>query len=65
MKASPSPGLTPPLVSVLAPAPTFRYACEDCAYFVDDVEACAHGYPTGPHRRQAPLLVFCKEFELL
>ena len=41
-----------------------RYACEDCAYFVDDLEECAHGYPTSPHRKRALVIVFCKEFEL-
>jgi len=54
----------------------FRFACEDCAYFVEpDVasgarnapERCAHGYPPAPRRRElAPEreLTFCKEFEL-
>jgi hypothetical protein len=45
-----------------------RFACEDCAHFDAKREACADGYPTGPHRRAGLALgreiVFCKEFEL-
>jgi hypothetical protein len=39
--------------------------CEDCALFDDAREACAHGYPTAPHRKSgdARLVVFCKDFE--
>ncbi len=48
--------------------PDFRWACEDCAYFVPEGDggsgACAHGYPTAPHRRSAPVVETCKEFEL-
>jgi len=57
----------PPLSSPQALIETtedFRYACEDCAYFVPDLDACAHGYPTTPHKRGALTIVFCKEFEL-
>ena len=43
-----------------------RFACEDCAHFVAEPGACAHGYPPGP--RLAAMdgveIVFCKEFEL-
>lgn len=41
--------------------------CEDCVLFDDEREACAHGYPTQPHRKNpsAQLVVFCKDFESL
>lgn len=45
----------------------FRFSCEDCAHFSPERGACAHGYPTSPHRRErlaGPVIVFCKEFEL-
>jgi hypothetical protein len=50
-----------------------KFACEDCVHFAAETAACAHGYPTAPHRSRplaprpgADLLpiVFCKEFEL-
>ena len=39
--------------------------CEDCALFDEARDACAHGYPTAPHRRRASekVVVFCKDFE--
>ena len=42
----------------------FAFACEDCAHFVPDLGVCANGYPNHEHRRGAPQIVFCKEFEL-
>ena len=46
-----------------------RFTCGDCAHFVPDRRACAHGYPTEPHRdvalEQVADLEFCKEFELV
>lgn len=51
-----------------ASANALRWSCEDCALFDEDRETCAHGFPTDEHRRKhnesAPLLVFCKDFEL-
>lgn len=45
-----------------------RFACDDCAHFDARQVACAHGYPTAPHRRNllgdAEELTFCKEFDL-
>ena len=41
-----------------------RFACEDCVHFAPTREACAHGYPTEPHRLRSDTIVFCKEFEL-
>ncbi len=45
-----------------------RMSCEDCALFDDERGACAHGYPTEPHRRPASweaatAIQFCKDFE--
>lgn len=42
-----------------------RFACEDCAHFVDG-GACAHGYPLAPRKEALgeAELTFCKEFEL-
>ncbi|MBX7195974.1 MAG: hypothetical protein K1X94_28220 [Sandaracinaceae bacterium] len=45
-----------------------RMSCEDCALFDDARAACAHGYPTEPHRRPADWsthreVQFCKDFE--
>jgi hypothetical protein len=39
--------------------------CEDCVLFDPEREACAHGYPTEPHRKRANerLVIFCKDFE--
>jgi hypothetical protein len=46
-----------------------RFTCEDCAHFVPEARACAHGYPTEPHRSlelaTRTTLEFCKEFELV
>jgi len=46
-----------------------RFTCEDCAHFVPEARACAHGYPNEAHRgirlEQAAHLEFCKEFELV
>jgi hypothetical protein len=46
-----------------------RFTCEDCAHFVPERAACAHGYPTEAHRgldlRVVSSFEFCKEFELL
>jgi hypothetical protein len=41
-----------------------KWRCDDCAHFRDG--ACAHGYPTEPHRKtlEEPFIVFCKEFEM-
>jgi hypothetical protein len=50
--------------SASASASDFRFSCEDCAYFVPDLGACANGYPNAAHRRGAPVIVFCKQFEL-
>lgn len=47
-----------------AVAGSFRFACEDCAHFVVERGACANGYPNAAHRRGAPRVTFCKEFEL-
>jgi len=42
-----------------------RYTCDDCAHFDAGRVACAHGYPTEPHRRGPDKeVIFCKEFEL-
>lgn len=43
-----------------------RFACEDCAHFVAERAACAHGYPPGPRltAMDGVEIVFCKEFEL-
>ena len=41
-----------------------RYACDDCAHFVDD--RCANGWPGGERRRTLRAeesIEFCKEFE--
>ncbi len=41
-----------------------RFACDDCAHFVED--RCAHGWPGGERRRALRAgdeIVFCKEFE--
>ena len=43
-----------------------RFACEHCANFLEDSEACVEGYPTTEHRiaRLADdQIVFCKLFE--
>ena len=48
-----------------------RYACDDCAHFLDATsdapDACAHGYPLGERAvralRVGDELSFCKEFE--
>jgi len=39
------------------------YRCDDCAHFTGS--ACAHEWPTKPHRKslQNAFIVFCKEFE--
>jgi hypothetical protein len=46
---------------------SFRFGCEDCAYFEPVNERCGNGYPTGPHARVDLFtrrhLEFCKEFE--
>ncbi|MCA9669455.1 MAG: hypothetical protein KC503_27860 [Myxococcales bacterium] len=48
-----------------------RFCCEDCAFFDDDSERCAHGWPTEEHRRARyehgepdDWVLYCKEFEL-
>jgi hypothetical protein len=45
-----------------------RLHCEDCALFDEERAACAHGFPTGEHRRaeaeRVGRVVFCKDFEL-
>jgi hypothetical protein len=46
-----------------------RFTCEHCAHFDVPRNACAHGYPSEPHR-QVDLdgrveLEFCKDFELV
>jgi len=50
-----------------------RFCCEDCAYFLPQVERCAHGWPADEHRQGRYLevdrdesieVVYCKEFEL-
>jgi len=45
-----------------------RCTCEWCGAFETDLEACAYGYPTEPHRRLPlvgeHLFTFCKAFEL-
>jgi len=52
-----------------ADAFSLRFTCEDCAHFVVDAGACAHGYPTEAHRSLTlatlTTLEFCKEFELV
>jgi hypothetical protein len=50
--------------SASASGSAFRFTCEDCAHFVPDLGVCANGYPNHEHRRGAPAIVFCKEFEL-
>lgn len=41
------------------------YRCDDCAHFDQPRAACAHGYPTEPHRKSLDQgeVVFCKEFD--
>lgn len=40
------------------------FTCEDCAHFVPDTGACAHGYPNEDHRAaEGTRVVFCKEFD--
>lgn len=51
-----------------------RHTCEDCAFFDEHAQSCAHEWPTTTHRRAyyeappdaapAPDIVLCKEFEL-
>ena len=52
-----------------ASAFSLRFTCEDCAHFVVELGACAHGYPTEAHRSltlaNLTTLEFCKEFELV
>ncbi|MFI5302240.1 MAG: hypothetical protein ACHREM_29465 [Polyangiales bacterium] len=45
-----------------------RFACDDCAFFLDSpAPRCGHGYPLGERAdrvlRVGESLVFCKEFE--
>jgi hypothetical protein len=46
---------------------SFRFGCEDCAYFDPNQARCGNGYPTAPHAgvklAVAHELEFCKEFE--
>lgn len=52
-----------------AAAYALRFTCEHCAHFVEEERACAHGYPSAPHRSldlaRLTTLEFCKEFELV
>jgi hypothetical protein len=48
-----------------------RHCCEDCAYFDDQQQRCAHEWPTAEHRLadyaepgHLSVVNFCKEFEL-
>ena len=51
----------------------FRFACEDCAHFVPDRDACSLGYLASPRRAELDAttpeavqgsLELCKTFEL-
>jgi hypothetical protein len=51
-----------------AEAHDLRFRCDDCVYFDENAETCAHEYPVAEHRPPAlspgMRVVFCKEFEL-
>jgi hypothetical protein len=46
-----------------------RFTCEQCAHFVEERTACAHGYPAAAHHAldltRLDTLEFCEEFELV
>lgn len=44
----------------------FRFSCEDCQHFDEELARCAEGYPVSEHIRRdldRPDLLFCKLFE--
>jgi hypothetical protein len=49
---------------------SFRFACDDCAHFAPEADACGNAWPVRLRRSAidpAPLVesvAFCKEFEL-
>ncbi len=45
----------------------FRFACDDCAHFEREGEACSLGYPAEPRSDalEHPTLELCKAFELV
>jgi len=50
----------------------FQFLCEQCVFFDEEKDLCAHSYPSAPHRtayfKDEPIgkvLIFCREFDTM